>query len=278
MIMDNMDKKIVKQIDEGMNRKDIYCTSYQMRNFFNQFGDGFFYPIDFMNLVQHFAITKMIKKGQIVVDFCCGRSLLCPLIKYHKKDIGEYIGIDICESNINEAKRLEEKRHGYPFPHRWILSDIIDTSKHIPPNSIDMVVYTSAIEHSQPDVGYKSLIEAFKILKPNGIMVISAPNTQGDGYNVQYKLAHIYEWSYDELVKTMKEIGFIIEAEYGIFLPVTKIEKILKIKYPEALPMFDMIREYIPNEFLSCIYSIPFPKESKETLFICQKPSNQMRF
>jgi len=263
--------KIVKQINENDDRRTIDCSTYQMRNFFTQLGDGFFQPIDFMNYIQHYKIVKMIKKDWIVVDMCCGRSLLCPFIKYYKKDIGKYIGVDISSSNINEAKRLEEKKHGYQFQHEWINSNVTEMDKFINSESVDMVVYTSSIEHMQPEWGRKSLEQAFKILKTDGIMILSAPNTMGDGYDVQYKLAHIYEWNHDLLIKTLEEIGFKIENKYGIFLSTTEISKLIEIQYPEVLPFWMKIKEYIPNEFISSIFSIPFANESKEILIVCKK-------
>ncbi len=269
---------IVKKITEDMDRKKIDCSTYQMRNFFTQLGDGFFQPIDIMNYIQHYKIVKLIKKHDIVVDMCCGRSLLCPFIKYHKKDIGEYIGVDICQDNINEAKRLEEKKHGYSFLHKWININVIEMSNYISSNSVDMVVYTSSIEHMQPEWGEKSLEEAYKILKPNGTFILSFPNTIGDGYNVQYKAAHVYEWSYQNIISALNKTGFTIEKSYGIFLPITEIKKLMEQKYPELLPFLNQIQEYIPNEFLSSIFSVPFPQESRETLVICKKSSETSLF
>lgn len=37
-----MTKQIVFRVEDDMNRKDILCTTYQMRNFYRQLGDGFF--------------------------------------------------------------------------------------------------------------------------------------------------------------------------------------------------------------------------------------------
>ena len=36
------EKKVVFRVEDGMNREDILCTTYQMRNFYMQFKDGFF--------------------------------------------------------------------------------------------------------------------------------------------------------------------------------------------------------------------------------------------
>ena len=47
-----MDKDIVYRVEDGMDREKILCTTYQMRNFYMQFRDGFFTNLDVMNYIQ----------------------------------------------------------------------------------------------------------------------------------------------------------------------------------------------------------------------------------
>ena len=86
-----------------MDREKILCTTYQMRNFYMQFRDGFFTNLDVMNYIQHLAAAHMAKKGMNVLDVCCGRSLMLPLLRYYAKDIASYTGVDISKANIKEA-------------------------------------------------------------------------------------------------------------------------------------------------------------------------------
>ena len=58
-----MDKDIVYRVEDGMDRGKILCTTYQMRNFYMQFRDGFFTNLDVMNYIQHLAAAHMAKKG-----------------------------------------------------------------------------------------------------------------------------------------------------------------------------------------------------------------------
>ena len=88
-----------------MDREKILCTTYQMRNFYMQFRDGFFTNLDVMNYIQHLAAAHMAKKGMNVLDVCCGRSLMLPLLRYYAKDIASYTGVDISKANIKEALR-----------------------------------------------------------------------------------------------------------------------------------------------------------------------------
>ena len=56
-----MDKDIVYRVEDGMDREKILCTTYQMRNFYMQFRDGFFTNLDVMNYIQHLAAAHMAK-------------------------------------------------------------------------------------------------------------------------------------------------------------------------------------------------------------------------
>ena len=56
-----MNKEIVYRIEDGMDREKVLCTTYQMRNFYLQFRDGFFTNLDVMDYIQHFAAAQMAK-------------------------------------------------------------------------------------------------------------------------------------------------------------------------------------------------------------------------
>lgn len=274
------EKKIVHKIEEGMNPQDVLCTTYQMRNFYNQFRDGFFSNLDVMNYIQHHAVALMAKKGMNVVDVCCGRSLVLPLLRYYAKDINSYTGVDICEANIREAKRgasakvlkEEDLKDYYPFKADWILSNVAEMSKHIEKGFADLVIYTSALEHMHKDAGTQSLIECYKIMNKDSIMFLSCPNTPGNGYETQYA-AHVYEWGYDELKEKLDELGFEIINEVGLVMKVKKMKEFFssdKVS-PDMKDFYNKMSLYVPSAWLSSIVSIPYPKESDEILFVVKK-------
>lgn len=279
------EKKIVHKIEEGMNPQDVLCTTYQMRNFYNQFRDGFFSNLDVMNYIQHHAVALLAKKGMNVVDVCCGRSLVLPLLRYHAKDINSYTGVDICEANIREAKRgasakvlkEEDLKDYYPFKTDWILSNVAEMSKHIEKGFADLVIYTSALEHMHKDVGTQSLIECYKIMNKDSIMFLSCPNTPGNGYETQYA-AHVYEWGYDELKEKLDELGFEIINEVGLVMKVKKMKEFFssdKVS-SDMKDFYNKMSLYVPSAWLSSIVSIPYPKESDEILFVVKKKSKKL--
>lgn len=280
-----MEKKIVHKIEEGMNPQDVLCTTYQMRNIYRQFGTGFFSNLDVMNYIQHHKAAKMSKSGMNVLDVCCGRSMMLPLLRYYSKNINSYTGVDISETNIKEAKRgcaiknkeLEEDEVGnyYPFKTDWVLSNVAEMSKHLEAGTMDFIVYTSAIEHMHKDVGYQSLKECKTLLAKDGLMFLSCPNTPGNGYETQYA-AHVYEWGYDELKEALDELGFEIVQEVGLVLQAKDVEPLIAEQPAEVQQFIGKLKDYLPSEWLTSILAIPFPKTAKEVLFVVKKKVNKL--
>jgi 2-polyprenyl-3-methyl-5-hydroxy-6-metoxy-1,4-benzoquinol methylase len=266
-------KKIVLKVEDDMNPEDIYCTTYQMRNFYRQFADGFFSSLDVMNYIQHHKAVLMMKSGDKVLDACCGRGLLLPMIRWFRKDINAYIGIDISETNINEQTRRSgikpiQGLDYYPFDVKHIIDSVENLDKHIPNNSIDFIVYTSAIEHMQKEAGEKSLVNCYKVLKPGKQMFISCPNTfdKKDPYDTQYT-AHLYEWDLDELTSTMKSIGFVIDKTFGLVGKKKDFDSF--IQQPELSAekkIYDKFSEYLPTPWLMAYFLFCFQKQQQRWL------------
>ena len=268
-------KKIVKKNDGNIPVDDILCTTYQMRNFYLQLRDGFFTDLDIMNYIQHYKAVKMMKKNYNVLDVCCGRSMLLPLMRYHSKDINKYIGVDISKNNIKinqdirNGKAINPKTY-YPFKTEIIISNVANMSSKIK-DKIHFVVYTSAIEHMHKTYGEQSIKEIAKVLVPNGKLFISCPNTpeNQDGYNVRYK-AHVYEWKISELKQALKE-DFIIEKVIGLTGDLRKFKKALKKMPPYLVDFYSQVIDYFPIEFLKPLLYSNIPEQASEVLIIARR-------
>jgi 2-polyprenyl-3-methyl-5-hydroxy-6-metoxy-1,4-benzoquinol methylase len=279
-----MNRKIVHKITEEEDPRSVYCTTYQMRNFYAQFADGFFSSLDVMNYIQHHAAVQRMKKGYRVLDVCCGRGLLLPLIRYYKPNIKEYVGIDISQTNINEQcrksgiKKIDDFQSYYPFKVTHVVDSVEDMNLHFKKNSFDFIIYTSAIEHMQKEVGYKSLQHCFNSLKPEGEIFLSCPNTSDkqDPYDTQYA-AHVYEWGLNELKAAVEEIGFVIQEEYGLVGKVRDFEKwIINSDEKEARDMYFKLKKYLPSNWLMSFMPILYPEAAAEILLIIRKPRNSL--
>lgn len=257
-----------------MNRQDIEATTYQMRNFYRQMGDGFFSVLDVMNYIQHQQIVRWCKKGNHVLDVCCGRGLLLPMMRYERKEIGSYTGVDIEPNNAvwlkqrtTDGKAIDPREY-YPFPVYFYESNVAKMSDVLP-QKYDIIVYTSAIEHMQKETGQQSLFECRKVSKPGTLLILTCPNTpeNQDGYDCQYA-AHVYEWKRSELIDGVRLAGFEIITEWGILIDRDTLhvegEKLGFSKIIERLEKF------IPSEWLLPVFAPMFPKQSKEIAFLAK--------
>lgn len=265
--------QIVHRIEDGMDRMDVIATTYQMRNFYRQFADGFFTAIDVMNYIQHHQIVKMCKKGMDILDVCCGRGLLLPMLRYYVKDLGSYTGVDIRKENatfqkkrVTDGKPLEDGY--YPFPVHFVHSNVAEMSKHIS-RTFDFIIYTSSIEHMHKDMGQASLQECRKLSHPGTMLFITCPNTpeDGDGYQTQYR-AHVYEWKRSELISGLKNAGFSILTEFGLLMDKRTLRN--EMEEIGALPIFERLEQCIPTEWLAPMLSPLFPYAAKEIGFLAR--------
>ncbi len=270
-------KNIVFRIEDDINPKDVYATTYQMRNFYRQFADGFFNAGDVMNLIQHFVGARMSKKGMRVLDVCAGRCTMLPLLRYYAKDIEEYVAVDICDRNLKEATRRSgikdiDGLDYYPFKVSLMIDDAAEMSRSVGEESCDLIIYTAALEHMQKDAGYASLEQCFKILKPGGLLFLTTPNTlhKKDPYDTQYA-AHLYEWDLGETTKAVKDIGFTLEATHGLFGKIREFEPWLEENEPQVFKLYKRIKEYVPSHFITSVMAIPFPEASCEVAYMCRK-------
>lgn len=273
-------RKIVLKIDPETDPREVYCTTYQMRNFYAQLKDGFFSSLDVMNYIQHHAAVLRMKSNWRVLDLCCGRGLLLPLIRYYRKGIKEYVGVDISATNMAEqtrrsgCKSIDDFSSYYPFKVTQVLSSVEDIDGELKESSFHFIIYTSSIEHMQKKAGIKSLKNCFKLLKPGHSLFLSCPNTinKKDPYDTQYA-AHVYEWDADELKKTLLSIGFEIKEEYGLVAKVRDFEKWLELPGHEMVSdQYNRLKKYLPSQWLMSFMPILYPEISSEILLIAKKP------
>lgn len=269
------ERQVVYKVEPGMDKTQIEATTYQMRNFYRQMGDGFFSVLDVMNYIQHHQIVKWCKKGDKVLDVCCGRGLLLPMLRYQRKDIAGYVGVDIEPKNavylhqrVTDNKPITPNEY-YPFPVSFVESNVGVMSEKLLPQRFDMIVYTSAIEHMQKETGQASLIECRKVSKPGTTLILTCPNTpeDQDGYDTQYA-AHVYEWKRSELLEGLQKAGFQVVTEWGILID----KKDLHDKGEELglLRLIERLEKFIPSEWLLPVFAPMFPKESKEIAIIAK--------
>lgn len=260
-----MSRRVVYQNDGSVPPEEILCTTYQMRDFYKQFRDGFAGPLDVMNYMQHLAACRLMREGDVVLDVACGRGLLLPLMRYHAKGVKKYIGVDIADGNMAWTSRE------WPFETEAVVSDAAEMAGKIG-DRVDFCVYTSSIEHMHKEHGARSLRQCAEVMGDGATLFLSCPNTPegADGYDVQYK-AHVYEWKRSELRAELEASGFVVEREYGLHGNVRDFRAVLK-KAPRAIQsFFEPLLEYAPREFLTPVLFAGMPGLAKEVLMVARR-------
>lgn len=280
------DRELVQKNEGEMDPDDILATTYQMRNFYKQFKDGWIDHLQVMNYMQHVAAAERSPSDATVLDVCCGRSLMLPLLRYRADDIEEYIGVEIEPDNltplderVTDGTSISENPHlpdtpeeYYPFDVRYEVGDAADMDTMLEFNSVDYAIYTSSIEHMHKEHGEESLDALAGVMRPGAELFLSCPNTpeDQDGYDVQYK-AHVYEWKLSELREALEARGFRIVQEHGLTGKISDLKNEAMATDDRATYLMRQILDYVPTDFAKPILFAPYPELASEVLIIAEK-------
>ena len=161
---------------------------------------------------------KFINNNNIILDIACGTGygtqMLCENISCLA------YGCDISEETINYAKQNYSTLN--------IKFEVMDATKLLfPENFFDCIICFETIEHLEnPE---KSIMEFVRVLKDNGIIIISTPNKNISLKNKSENEFHEHEFTRDEFLKILSKYFASTElySQKLIIKPTLK-EKILK--------------------------------------------------
>jgi ubiquinone/menaquinone biosynthesis C-methylase UbiE len=145
--------------------------------------------------VTRYLAAQDAVKGKVVLDIASGSGYGTKIISKTAKFV---YGVDVNEMAINYSKKKYSNKN-----IEYILGD----GEKIPidNNTIDVVVTFETIEHIK---NYKKFVKEIKrVLKKNGLLIISTPNdlefAEGNHF-------HLHEFEYKELVSLLsKDFSFI---------------------------------------------------------------------
>lgn len=140
--------------------------------------------------ITRYQSALALVKNKVVLDIASGSgygtSLLADRAKY-------VFGVDISNVAINYARKKFSKKNT-----EFILGD--GESIPLDENSVDIVISFETIEHIKD---YKKFVKEIKrVLKPNGLVVISTPN---DLSFIEGNHFHFHEFQENELTMMLKE-------------------------------------------------------------------------
>jgi SAM-dependent methyltransferase len=281
------ERRVVHKIEEGMDRQEVEATTYQQRNFYVQMRDGFFSRNETFNYMLHHQVAKWAPKGARVLDVCCGRGLMLPLLRYHA-DLTSYTGLDIKRSNavwrekrVTDGKPLTEVADGvddyYPFTTYFVEGNVAQADELCraqgAPTEFDFIIYTASIEHMHPEAGQASLRALRALASDTSAMVLTCPNTpeDQDGYDTRYK-AHVYEWKLSELLPELAAAGWQVQDEWTVDARPQDVERVFREHQGRT---YDRIRAHVPQEWCIPALAPQVPVElAAEVGFWCV-PDNQ---
>ena len=267
--------EIVPKIDEGMNRREVLCTTYQMRNCFKQFADGVASELDVHCYAQHAYAADLLPKGGAVLDVCCGRGLLIPFLRYRGNPPVFYLGVDIHPRNavFREGKdpRRPDQEKDWGFPTLFVESNVAEMTGPVLKGStdrlFDLIVFTSAIEHMQPEAQRESLIRCRELAKPGATLYLPCPIPQPDqdGYACQYA-AHVYEPKESELREWLTVAGWRVRKRIGLSTKATHFREVLK---GSQIVGAEHLYSVLPREFALPVIAAFYPQSALEVAYVC---------
>ena len=139
--------------------------------------------------LQRYMSTRSLVKGMNVLDIACGEGYGSALLAETAKSV---IGMDIDQETVDNARKKYSKKN---------LSFQQGDAANIPlkDHSIDAVVSFETIEHIDETLQHQFLREIDRVLKPDGILIMSTPNkaVYSDRYHY-FNEFHIHEFYHDE--------------------------------------------------------------------------------
>lgn len=204
-------------------------------------------------------VLKNIKLGMNIIDIGCGSFPLFKALNsnMHAFRPALYVGIDIRKSVIE--KMLNYKTN---FKVKGYTRDIRVTKLPVECEYFDIATCLEVIEHFEEKYLDHILGEIKKILKPNGLLILSTPN-----FNGKLPKCHIHEYRAGEL-RVYLEKYFKVEKIIGTFASQKDIEPVLTETEKELYYKFE---GWFTNEVFACLFAPLHPYQSRNILWVCRK-------
>ena len=267
---------IVKKIDGSIDRRKVTATTYQMQNCFQQFYDGLPSELDVHCYFQHQYAAGLLPETGRVLDVCCGRGMLIPFLRYGGRIPSLYVGVDIYPKNAVFKDGKDPRRPAaikdWGFKTAFVESNVESMSgkvieKH--GGNFDLIVYTSAIEHMQPESQKKSLSECAKLSRDGGLLYLTCPITESSksGYECQFD-AHVYEPKENEIINWLNASGWELLYKVGLCTKTSHFKKLLK---GTRLKGAEYIYKVQPRGQALCNIAALYPEVATEVAFVCKR-------
>lgn len=170
--------------------------------------ETFIYNINTIEHLHRYAIACSLSKGKSVLDIACGEGYGSNLLS---KVADKVVGVDISEETIEKAQK---KYTNINLSFKAGSAAAIP----LPAASVDVVVSFETLEHH--DQHEEMLNEIKRILRPNGVLIMSSPDkkyyTDLTGYKNPFHAKELYFNDFKSLIsKHFKFCDFFLQKLFS---------------------------------------------------------------
>ncbi len=162
---------------------------------------------------QRYESILHIVKDKVVVDAACGEGYGTSILGTVAKSV---TGIDISEEAVERAKQTYESCNV-----KYKVGDI--SRLDFEDSSIDVFVSFETIEHVGQELQEKFIAEVYRVLKDDGLFIVSSPNkaiySDLFGYNNEFHIHEMYKDEFESLLKSR----FSYVTMYNQYMEVASI-------------------------------------------------------
>ena len=192
--------------------------------------------------LERYLCIKEIVKDKVVLDAACGEGYGSWILSQTAKSV---LGIDVDNETVQRAR----EKYGESQKLNYCQASVVNLSC-ISSGSIDVVVSYETIEHIDEESQLKFREEISRVLKPNGILIMSTPSKEEytDKYGVKNPF-HIKEFYVHEFVDFLR-VKFRNIKLYNQYLEVASFiecpeEELSKIQYCVYRERYQAVAKYV---------------------------------
>lgn len=148
--------------------------------------------LELEHMERYYTASRFVE-GKVVLDAACGEGYGSYMLAKSAKSV---IGVDLDANTIKNAQEKYTNLNNVQY-----VQGSIDDLNFLEDHTIDVVISFETIEHVPEGVQKKFILEIYRVLKEDGILIMSSPNKKEytDRYNFHNKF-HVHELYVDEFV------------------------------------------------------------------------------
>lgn len=235
-----------------------------------------FHRDQFAHYMRWTHILKEARIGETVCDFGCGSANLLEVLYRNKFKQASYVGIDIREKTIEQAK----EKFAVVDWAEFYAADLVKNDFEYESIEADKVCSFEVLEHVGKQNADAFMINFKACGKQDALYYISTPNhdaqvgaagnhtyDSGDGRGVA-----VQEFTHDELTELFEK-HFDIVRKFGTFASITHYKHLMNDWQQK---MFDHLKEYYDSNLLSNMMAPFFPEQARNTLWVLKRKDEDL--